>query len=69
MLVIPSVATVLACVFAVKATILENGRPRVTDFIDTKVDLAAGDYKTYDADAEEISYKGRWDSKKISWWA
>ncbi|WQF82882.1 Putative SGNH hydrolase superfamily, CtCE2-like domain-containing protein [Colletotrichum destructivum] len=69
MLVIPSIATVLACVFAVKATILENGRPRVTDFIDTKVDLAAGDYKTYDADAEEISYKGRWDSKKISWWA
>ncbi|KAK6224359.1 GDSL-like Lipase/Acylhydrolase [Colletotrichum tabaci] len=69
MLVFPSVATVLACVFAVKATILENGRPRVTDFIDTKVDLAAGDYKTYDADAEEISYKGRWDSKKISWWA
>ncbi|GKT42623.1 uncharacterized protein ColSpa_02804 [Colletotrichum spaethianum] len=65
----PSVAIVLACVSAVTATILENGRPRVTDFPNTEVDLAAGDYTTYDADATEISYKGRWDSKKISWWA
>ncbi|KAK1973384.1 GDSL-like Lipase/Acylhydrolase [Colletotrichum cereale] len=69
MMLLPSLATVLACVSAATATILENGRPRVTDFADTKVDLAAGDYKTYDADAPEISYKGRWDSKKISWWA
>ncbi|KAL0937345.1 GDSL-like lipase acylhydrolase [Colletotrichum truncatum] len=68
-MIAPSLATVLACVSAVTATILENGRPRVTDFPDTKVDLAAGSYETYDATAEEISYKGRWDSKKISWWA
>ncbi|WDK18106.1 GDSL-like Lipase/Acylhydrolase [Colletotrichum graminicola] len=68
-MMLPSLATVLACVSAATATILENGRPRVADFADTKVDLAAGDYETYDADAPEISYKGRWDSKKISWWA
>ncbi|GKT96372.1 GDSL-like lipase/acylhydrolase [Colletotrichum tofieldiae] len=68
-MIFPSLAVLLACGSAVTATILENGRPRVTDFINTKVDLAAGDYKTYDADAPEISYKGRWDSKKISWWA
>ncbi|KAK2005842.1 GDSL-like Lipase/Acylhydrolase [Colletotrichum eremochloae] len=66
---LPCLATVLACVSAATATILENGRPRVTDFPDTKVDLTAGDYETYGADAPEISYKGRWDSKKISWWA
>ncbi|KAK1992348.1 GDSL-like Lipase/Acylhydrolase [Colletotrichum falcatum] len=65
----PATAALLACVSAATATILENGRPRATDFPDTRVDLAAGDYKTYDADAPEISYKGRWDSKKISWWA
>ncbi|KAF6819427.1 GDSL-like lipase acylhydrolase [Colletotrichum musicola] len=68
-MILPSLVTVLACVSAVTATILENGRPRVTDFPDTKVELAAGNYETYDADADEISYKGRWDSKKISWWA
>ncbi|KDN62128.1 putative GDSL-like Lipase/Acylhydrolase [Colletotrichum sublineola] len=66
---LPSLATVLACVSAATATILENGRPRVTDFPNTKVDLTTGDYETYGADAPEISYKGRWDSKKISWWA
>lgn len=68
-MIVPSLTAVLACFSAVTATILENGRPRTTDFIDTKVKLAAGDYKTYEADAEEISYKGRWDSKKTSWWA
>ncbi|KAK2768029.1 gdsl-like lipase acylhydrolase domain protein [Colletotrichum kahawae] len=65
----PSLATLMLCASAVTATILENGRPRITDFPDTKVDLADGQYETYDADAEEISYKGRWDSKMISWWA
>ncbi|KAK2040317.1 GDSL-like Lipase/Acylhydrolase [Colletotrichum somersetense] len=70
MMMFRSLATaVLACVSAATATILENGRSRATHFADTKVDLAAGDYTTYDADAPEISYKGRWDSKKISWWA
>lgn len=68
-MIFPSLTALLACISAVTATILENGRPRDVDFPDTKVELAAGDYKTYDADAEEISYKGRWDSKKISWWA
>lgn len=68
-MIVPSLVTVLACVSAVTATILENGRPRVTDFPDTKVELAVDNYETYDADADEISYKGRWDSKKISWWA
>ncbi|KAJ0347968.1 hypothetical protein COL154_010046 [Colletotrichum chrysophilum] len=59
----------MLCASAVTATILENGRPRITDFPDTKVNLADGQYETYNADAEEISYKGRWDSKMISWWA
>ncbi|KAK0373547.1 GDSL-like Lipase/Acylhydrolase [Colletotrichum limetticola] len=69
MMMMHSLSTVLACVSAVTATILENGRPRLTSFTDTKVDPTLGDFKTYDADADEISYKGRWDSKQISWWA
>ncbi|KAF4412768.1 Cellulase/esterase CelE [Colletotrichum fructicola] len=69
MMFVPSLATLMLCASAVTATILENGRPRITDFPDTKVNLADGQYETYNADAEEISYKGRWDSKMISWWA
>ncbi|KAI8295666.1 hypothetical protein K4K59_004496 [Colletotrichum sp. SAR11_240] len=69
MVFVPSLATLMLCASAVTATILENGRPRITDFPDTKVNLSDGQYETYTADAEEISYKGRWDSKMISWWA
>lgn len=69
MMFVPSLATLMLCASAVTATILENGRPRITDFPDTKVNLADGQYETYNADVEEISYKGRWDSKMISWWA
>ncbi|KAI1761128.1 SGNH hydrolase-type esterase domain-containing protein [Hypoxylon sp. FL1150] len=50
-------------------TILQNGQARVTDYPDTKVDASTYDLETYNADAAEISYKGRWDSKKVSWWS
>ncbi|KAI8176489.1 hypothetical protein K4K54_008098 [Colletotrichum sp. SAR 10_86] len=69
MMFVPSLATLMLCASAVTATILENGRPRITNFPDTKENLADGQYEAYNADAEEISYKGRWDSKMISWWA
>ncbi|KAI6089065.1 SGNH hydrolase-type esterase domain-containing protein [Hypoxylon rubiginosum] len=52
-----------------KGTILQNGQVRVTDYPDTKVDASSYDFQTYNADAAEISYKGRWDSKKVSWWS
>lgn len=53
----------------VEGTILQNGQVRETHFPNTKVDLAAYDLKTYDANAPELSYKGRWDSKKVSYWS
>jgi hypothetical protein len=53
----------------VEGTILQNGQVRETHFPDTKFDLAAYNFKAYDADAAELSYKGRWDSKKVSFWS
>ncbi|KAI0020678.1 SGNH hydrolase-type esterase domain-containing protein [Xylariomycetidae sp. FL0641] len=54
---------------SVRATILQNGQVRITDYPETKVDVSLYDFRTYDADAVELSYKGRWDSKKVSWWS
>lgn len=50
-------------------TILQNGQVRITNYPDTKIDVSSYEFKTYDADATELSYKGRWDSKKVSWWS
>ncbi|GAW22465.1 hypothetical protein ANO14919_120020 [Xylariales sp. No.14919] len=56
--------------YVAEGTILQNGQVRETDFPNTKIDdLATYDFKTYDADATELSYKGRWDSKKVSYWS
>ncbi|KAH8166071.1 hypothetical protein CIB48_g2158 [Xylaria polymorpha] len=52
-----------------EGTILQNGQVRETDFPNTKVSPAAYNFKTYDADSAELSYKGRWDSKKVSYWS
>ncbi|KAF2872961.1 acetylxylan esterase [Massariosphaeria phaeospora] len=54
------------------STILQNGQIRQTNFLDTKVasiGLNSTGWKTYGPNATELSYKGRWDSKFISWWA
>ncbi|RYP02888.1 hypothetical protein DL764_005544 [Monosporascus ibericus] len=53
----------------VEGTILQNGQVRDTNFPNTKVDITDYDFETYPADAPELSYKGRWDSMKVSWWA
>lgn len=53
----------------VSATILQNGQVRITDYPNTVIDPSEYDFKTYEPDAHEISYKGRWDSKYISWWS
>ncbi|KAL4926379.1 SGNH/GDSL hydrolase family protein [Aspergillus undulatus] len=56
----------------VSATILENGQPRLNPYPGQARRLESGfdeSWKTYDADAEEISYKGRWDGNHISWWS
>lgn len=53
----------------VTGTILENGRERPTNYPNTTISLSAYNFTTYPANATELSYKGRWDSKKVSWWA
>ncbi|KAK7702261.1 hypothetical protein SLS64_009839 [Diaporthe eres] len=50
-------------------TILQNGQVRPTDYADTRIDPAEYTFNTYLPDAAEISYKGRWDSKYVSWWS
>ncbi|ORY18864.1 acetylxylan esterase [Clohesyomyces aquaticus] len=54
------------------STILQNGQLRETHFQETKiasVTSTSTGWRTYEPNAPEISYKGRWDSKHISWWA
>ncbi|KAK4145780.1 lipase [Dichotomopilus funicola] len=59
----------LALASHVSATILQNGQVKETNYPDTSIDPAAQSFKTYPANATEISYKGRWDSKYVSWWS
>ncbi|KAK4157028.1 lipase [Chaetomidium leptoderma] len=59
----------LALFSQVSATILQNGQVRETSFPDTRIDPSASSFRTYPANATEISYKGRWDSKHVSWWS
>lgn len=49
-------------------TILQNGQVRITDYPDTKIDPSAYSFTTYQPNASEISYKGRWDANFVSWW-
>lgn len=54
------------------ATILQNGQVRETHFLDTKIPSIGTNstgWKTFGPNVTELSYKGRWDSKHISWWA
>jgi hypothetical protein len=60
---------ILAFASAVFATILQNGQARITDYPDTIIDPTGYEFKTYHPSANELSYKGRWDSKYISWWS
>ncbi|KAK0718871.1 SGNH hydrolase-type esterase domain-containing protein [Apiosordaria backusii] len=52
------------------AVILQNGQVRETYFPNTRLEsFSPSSYRTYPANASEISYKGRWDSKYVSWWS
>lgn len=52
------------------ATVLQNGQVREMIYPDTAIASVAKNsaWKTYAPGTSEISYKGRWDSKYISWW-
>jgi hypothetical protein len=54
---------------AASATILQNGQVRITDYPKTVIESTVYAFETYPPSAHEISYKGRWDSKYISWWS
>ncbi|KAL2862828.1 SGNH/GDSL hydrolase family protein [Aspergillus lucknowensis] len=69
MRILPILSLALSCV---SATILENGQPRLDPYPGQARLLKSGlddAWKTFEPDAEEISYKGRWDEQHISWWS
>lgn len=64
-------AIALACSFTqiAHATILQNGQIRDVYFPITVSTVNLSNWKTYSPSSKELSYKGRWDSKYISWWS
>lgn len=53
------------------ATILQNGQVRPNNYPNTAIAAVSShnsSWETYSADAPELSYKGRWDDRHISWW-
>ncbi|KAB8069341.1 SGNH hydrolase-type esterase domain-containing protein [Aspergillus leporis] len=52
------------------ATILENGQERLDPYPGQVSEVSIDpSWRSYDADASEFSYKGRWDSSYTSWWS
>lgn len=67
MRIAPLVITALSWVLPVSATILQNGQVRDDPYPGQAANLTLdATWRTYEASAEEIAYKGRWDSKHIS---
>ncbi|KAL4888512.1 SGNH hydrolase-type esterase domain-containing protein [Aspergillus ambiguus] len=60
----------LSCALPIWATILQNGQIREDPYPGQAANITLDNsWRTYDANAEEIAYKGRWDSRHISWWS
>lgn len=67
MRIAPLLATALGCLLPVSATILQNGQVREDPYPGQAANITLdASWRTYDASADEIAYKGRWDSKHIS---
>ncbi|XRM45749.1 hypothetical protein ABZX51_008823 [Aspergillus tubingensis] len=62
---------VLSWALQASATILQNGQVREDPYPGQAkaISLDNGSWRTYQPDASEIAYKGRWDSKYVSWWS
>ncbi|KAK2627850.1 hypothetical protein QTJ16_002496 [Diplocarpon rosae] len=60
---------ILAAASLTSGTILQNGQVRITNYPSTIIDLSKCQFTDYPPDAHELSYKGRWDSRHISWWS
>ena len=66
-----AIASIIA---TVNAVILQDGQVRERHFLDTRIDDIGNEWNstvwnTYRANSSALSYKGRWDSQRISWWA
>ncbi|KAK3367085.1 Lipase, GDSL-like protein [Lasiosphaeria ovina] len=59
----------IAALWQASATILQNGQVKPTNYVETRIDQSEYSFRTYSANATEISYQGRWDSKYVSWWS
>lgn len=62
----------LACWGLTSATVLQNGQVRPTDYPNTAITAMSAynsSWNTYPPSAPELSYKGRWDDKHVSWWS
>ncbi|CAG8954267.1 hypothetical protein HYFRA_00005887 [Hymenoscyphus fraxineus] len=59
----------LTCLSLTTSTILQNGQVRETNYPDTKIDASLYNFQSFPPNSTELSYKGRWDSKYISWWS
>lgn len=59
---------VLSWALQASATILQNGQVREDPYPGQAkaISLDDGSWRTYQPDASEIAYKGRWDSKYVS---
>ena len=57
------VVAVLGLCHLAEGSILQNNQAHTT------VDASEHNFRTYPADAYELSYKGRWDSRRVSWWS
>ncbi|MCJ1288074.1 hypothetical protein MMC26_007427 [Xylographa opegraphella] len=67
-------AILLALVSVTVAEILQNGQLRANPYPGQVGTIAitasnSSEWKAYPPNATELSYKGRWDSKYISWWS
>ncbi|KAK5130587.1 hypothetical protein LTR08_001906 [Meristemomyces frigidus] len=54
------------------ATILQNGQVRPNNYPSTAIPIISSynsSWHSYPPSAPELSYKGRWDDKYISWWS
>lgn len=66
-------AAFASCIAATSAAIYQNTQLRDDPYPGQATLLSAAeisaDWKSYPANASQLSYKGRWDSKYISWWS
>jgi len=61
--------SILAAASLASATIWQNDQVRTTNYPNTVIDPSGYTFNSYPPNATELSYKGRWDSKYISWYS